>query len=302
MADSKKNSDDESIFDKVVSSINKIDEFDNENKSDEEKKEVNNEKKEKNSDDELFLTSKTDEILSNDFKRKFPFLAIIGIVLGIIIILAGIFLILGASERVVDSVASGETGTLAIFVIFLGIVILGASSLVILSKNSPISDKLDNLEDLKLLDEDEDSKRKNNSKNKDSDETVDKSKGEYADLDNETKKTSKLNNSDDFKKFKELDEDGNEISSNDGENNDKKYDILDIDGELSNSTHAKSDSHDDEGSKEHLIQDTNDINLTDGKIISKEDSNEISSNNTSLNVDSDNDIKNKEHKKENSDE
>ncbi len=65
---------------------------------------------------------------------NFLFLAIIGMVLGIVIVLAGIFFILGASERVVDSVASGETGTLAIFIIFIGIIILGASVLGILSK------------------------------------------------------------------------------------------------------------------------------------------------------------------------
>lgn len=137
MADSKKNSDDESIIDKIVSSINKIDKVDSDEGLNEEEKDNNEKSKDNTSDKDLFLTSKTDEIISNDFKRKFPFLAIVGMVIGIVIILAGIFFILGASERVVDSVASGETGTLAIFIIFMGIVILGASVLGILSKKRP---------------------------------------------------------------------------------------------------------------------------------------------------------------------
>lgn len=164
MSDSKKSSDEESIVDKIVSSIekiDKIDKIDSDESKDEnnEDKEINNENNEEKSkkdfDNELPLTSKADEFLSDDLERKFPLLAIIGTAIGIIIIIFGIISLLSASERVVDSVASGETGTISIFIIFLGILILGISVLKILAKTSVLSNTFDNFSDLTLLDEDE---------------------------------------------------------------------------------------------------------------------------------------------------
>lgn len=284
MADSKKNSDDESIIDKIVSSINKIDKVDSDEGLNEEEKDNNEKSKDNTSDKDLFLTSKTDEIISNDFKRKFPFLAIVGMVIGIVIILAGIFFILGASERVVDSVASGETGTLAIFIIFMGILILGASVLGILSKKGPILDTF-NLDDLKLLDEDDyeddhESKDNNKSNNKPNNKLNNKpnnkpnnkhkievkdSKNQLDDLEHNSNKDSSLDNFDNIEKFKDLDEDGNEIPNESISNDDNNYEILEDNDETfeniskSKDNKLKEDSNEDtEAIEENELNESND--------------------------------------------
>jgi len=306
MTDSKKNSNDESIFDRIASSINKIEKIDSEEESNEEninkkninKENINKEKYDDNtpstSDEELFLTSKTDEIFSNDLKRKFPFLAIIGIVIGIIIILAGTFFILGSSERVVDSVASGETGTLAIFIMFIGILILGTSILIILSKSSILSYTFDNLNDLKLLDEEDyNYKYENNSKNnpissnssksnsKDSftnfkdnsidskDSSIDNSKvnvknqdknteDELNDLKNNSNKCSVLkdfDNSDSNDNLKKFKDLDEDGNEISNDENNKEYEILDIDNETSETNSKSNHSKLNEDSNKNVEKD-----------------------------------------------
>ncbi|RBQ24024.1 hypothetical protein ALNOE001_05820 [Candidatus Methanobinarius endosymbioticus] len=162
MVSSKKPSNEESILGIIASSIKEIEKIDAENESKNNIDEDEKNSEENNVDDKFSISSKADELLSDDSKRKFPILPIIGSIIGVLLSLLGIFLMLGTSNRVVDSVASGEIGTISIFVIFLGIVILGLSIFKILSKKRPISEAFDNLNNLKLLDEDEDDEKNEN--------------------------------------------------------------------------------------------------------------------------------------------
>ena len=190
MTDSNKSSDEDSMFGKIFSSIEKINKIDSSDLKDEDEKKTNEgDSKKDNFADKLPLTSKADEFLSDDFKRKFPILAIFGTVIGVILIIFGIISMLNASERVVDSVASGETGTISIFIIFLGILFLGFSFLKFFAKKGPISNAFESLNDLKLLDENEFDDEKSDEKEQSAENNpesgnLDDLKEESDDLDN----------------------------------------------------------------------------------------------------------------------
>lgn len=152
MTDPKKPSNEESILERIASSIEKIEKIDADNGSEESNENKKNSEENKVNDG-FSISSNTDEFLTDDSKRKFPFLPTIGSIIGVVLVLLGIVLMLGTSDRVVDSVASGETGTISIFIIFLGVIILGLSILKFISRKELISEAFDNFHDLQLLDE-----------------------------------------------------------------------------------------------------------------------------------------------------
>lgn len=168
MANSKKPFNEKSILGRIASSIEEIEKCVVDNESKEENNENNKNFEEIKIDNEFLIFSKADEVLENDSRRKFSFLLIIGSILGLILVVIGIFLMLGTSERVVDTVVSGEIGTISIFIIFLGIVILNLSIFKFFSRKGPISETFDNIHDLQLLDEDEHYEKIKNEDKKDS--------------------------------------------------------------------------------------------------------------------------------------
>jgi len=199
MSDSKKSPEKKAILGKIIPSIdeiNSIDVDDSEDKNKENNKRNNkkaigkgnvkdsgkgNEKK--YFEEGLPLNSKVSEFIYNDFNKKFSLLVMAGLLLGVILIIFGISLMLGDAEKVVDHVASGETGSSSIFVIILGAIILGISILKFFRNAGSVSNVLGNLDDLALLDEStyDDKDSDENQLNKDQLDQVDSSSNKSSD-------------------------------------------------------------------------------------------------------------------------
>jgi len=238
MSGSKKSPDKGSILSKIIPSVDEIDRIDVDNSKDVNKEdnkrkrnnkknnEINNEKgnEGKYFEEGLTIIAEIKEFLYNDLKKKFSLLVICGIVIGVILIIFGISLMLGDAEKVVDHVASGETGSSSIFVIILGIIILGVSILKFFQNAEPISNPFEKLDNLTLLNKDDydDEYFDNDQVNKNHLDEVDSSSNEnYEDLE----EISKLKNSDEepYEIIVEHDqgenlEENNELKDSDEEN------------------------------------------------------------------------------------
>ena len=95
----------------------------------------------------LPLSSKIKEIISNNPKRKFPFLSILGLVIGMLLIVVSIMILLGNSERVVDSVASGETNASSILICFIGVIFIVLSLLKLFPKKKAFGNLFHTIKD-----------------------------------------------------------------------------------------------------------------------------------------------------------
>ena len=148
----------------------------------------------------IFSNSKNeDKSVSQNIDFKSHLISIIGIIVGAIILFYGAYLIYDRSARVVDSVASGESSGLAIFLIFIGAISIVFSILQIVSFKTPF----DNFaQSIRNIDSEED-------EDPDMDELL--SKYSNVDLD------KSLSNDEDTVKSDLIDEYGNTKSSFDSE-------------------------------------------------------------------------------------
>jgi hypothetical protein len=99
------------------------------------------------SNEEIELSSKLRKFVSDDLKRKYSFLAICGIIFAILLLIYGISVFISSSDRVVDSVASGENGVLAVFFIIIAIFIFIISIFTLFSTKNPFRNTLDAIKD-----------------------------------------------------------------------------------------------------------------------------------------------------------
>ncbi|MDR3063104.1 MAG: hypothetical protein LBU40_03065 [Methanobrevibacter sp.] len=137
-----------------------LNKFDNElnNKSEDITEDSNEPDENKDLRDKLDFFKSSDNDLISKFKtlqsENLSILPILGIIVSVFLFLWGGSTILSSSQRVIDSVTSGETTSQGIFIIIIGIFILLVSILSLISKKSTFSDTFELIKDF----EDDDSK------------------------------------------------------------------------------------------------------------------------------------------------
>ncbi|MDR3222878.1 MAG: DUF973 family protein [Methanobrevibacter sp.] len=123
----------------------------------------------KEDDHEIFIAEKLSSFSKNDMKRKYPIIAILGVVLGLILVIIAVILFSKTSEKIVDNVSFEESGIFDVLIGLVGFIILGLSFIRLFAKNyfsASIFKSLDNIDSSKPNEEKLNSKSKKNTKSK----------------------------------------------------------------------------------------------------------------------------------------
>ncbi|MDR2624341.1 MAG: hypothetical protein LBC39_07265 [Methanobrevibacter sp.] len=115
-------------------------------------------------DDEIFLLKKINLFSKNDMKKKYPVIAIFGILLGLIFIITAFTSLLGGSEKVADNVSLKDDGMFSVLIGFVGLIIFGMSIFRLFARRSvdSIFKSLDGFDSIKFNDENLSSKQEMN--------------------------------------------------------------------------------------------------------------------------------------------
>ncbi|MDR2545038.1 MAG: hypothetical protein LBD03_05775 [Methanobrevibacter sp.] len=155
---------DKSYTDKLVE---EVDESNKKNLIDENKEEMkNNESLNINENQYNFLIAeKINSFLKSDLEKKYPIIAILGVIFGLILLVISIILFSGTnSEKIADNVSFQENGMVSVLIGSISFIILGLSIFCLFTKKSffaSIFKPLVDVDSLKL-DENLNSEIKNN--------------------------------------------------------------------------------------------------------------------------------------------
>ncbi|MDR2829560.1 MAG: hypothetical protein LBB45_00695 [Methanobrevibacter sp.] len=122
------------------------DSFKNKDKVDE--SHVTSEENDKNPKYEFFISEKIYLFLKNDMEKRYPIVAILGIVFGLILVIIAIISFFGNSEKIVDNVNMKENGMFSVLIGLFGLVILGLSTFRLLTKKTNLGHLFKSLEEI----------------------------------------------------------------------------------------------------------------------------------------------------------
>lgn len=107
---------------------------------------------------EEYINEKFDDMMSKKV-GNYSILAILGLIIGILLIIFAIFISFSASQRIIDSVTSGEVNTSVALLILLGVLFVILSIYKLVSIKSPFDNVIKSMKD---VDKDTDSKLNKN--------------------------------------------------------------------------------------------------------------------------------------------